>query len=88
MSADDHSVCPKCHPEGLNKVGVWQASTNADGPSDVRENYQTYWQVKQVDPANDLDKLGLFLVYSYRATCWTCDFTFTHEFETPITGLS
>lgn len=87
MSADSHSVCPKCHPEDLNKVGVWQ-NFDSSGTDDVRENYETYWRSRQVDPENAPDKLGLFLVHSYRADCWTCDFTFTHEFETPITGLS
>lgn len=84
MSADSHSVCPKCHPEDLTKVGIWQ--NFGDGDGDVRENYQTYWRSRQVDPIKDPHELGLFLVYDYRADCWTCGWHFEHEFEIPLLG--
>lgn len=87
MSADGHSVCPQCHPEDRTKVGVWQ-SIDTSGTSDVRENYETYWQNRQVDPGTDPAELGLFLVYEYRADCWTCGWHFEATFETPLTGLS
>lgn len=86
MSADSHSVCPKCHPEDLDKAGIWQ--NFADGGGDVRENYETYWVNKQVDPIRDPSALGLFLVHKYRADCRTCGWHYDHEFETPITGYA
>jgi hypothetical protein len=87
MSADSHSVCPKCHPEDLNKVGVWQ-NFDSSGTGDVRENYETYWRSRQVEPIRDPGGLGLFLVAEYSADCWTCGWHFEITTETPLTGLS
>lgn len=84
MSADSHSVCPKCHPEEREKVGVWQNFTDGDESSAVRENYETYWVSRQVEPIRDPGGLGLFLVHEYRADCWDCGWHFEHTLEAPI----
>lgn len=69
MSADSHTVCPKCSPEALQTDGPLYPS----GP--VRENYQTY--------INVTDGL-LVLHHEYRADCWDCGWHFETELTAPI----
>lgn len=84
MSADSHTVCPKCHPD---LVG-WCSSAYPGNPAtdhaaeelgydrSVRENVEYYL------------KGGTHLVFSYDASCWDCGWHWGFEHEEPIPGLT
>lgn len=77
MSADSHSVCPKCHPDLIGRPGVTDNFADDLGYyRGVRENYEYY--------ILDGDKL----VSEYSANCWDCDFTFEVKHVDQIPGLT
>lgn len=91
MSANGHTVCPRCHPELVEYAGptkyplvhergiIDHAAEELGYERDVRENFETYLQAKD----------GAFaLVFDYRADCWTCGWHFETRSETPLTGLA
>lgn len=67
MSADGHTVCPKCHPDLLTYTdhnGVIDCSAEDLGyERDVRENYEFSFKA---------DDGQIVLVVDYRADCWEC----------------
>lgn len=76
MSADSHTVCPKCHPWLLdyrNNNGVIDHAAEEFGIArDVRENIEYYIEANEH---------GLFLIFLYRADCWECSWHFEHKFS-------
>lgn len=80
MSADSHTVCPKCHPEVLERVGVMPTIGEELGlPEDVREYYEYYMQ--------NLIPEGPRLVCEYSADCWTCGWHFEITHTDSLIGL-
>lgn len=81
MSADAHTVCPKCHPD----LAEWRSTEFPGNPSidhaseelgydrDVRENYEYY-----------MTNQPLAIVAKYSADCWTCGWHFEFEHEEVI----
>jgi hypothetical protein len=78
MSADSHTVCPRCHPDMLDYTGPSQYPLVPKGVVDhlaeeigyersVRENIDYYLQAKD---------RKLVLVFEYRADCWDCGWHF------------
>ena len=80
MSADSRTVCPKCHPEVLERVGVLSNIGNELGLSaGVRENIDYYIQNFIHD--------GPRLVFVYSADCWECNWNFHTTIVAPIREL-
>ena len=80
MSADSRTVCPKCHPEVLERIGVLPNIGNELGlPAEVRENIDYYIQ--------NLSHDGPRLVFVYSADCWKCDWNFHTTIVAPIQDL-
>lgn len=89
MSADSHTVCPKCHPDLANyqrEAKAWgnpgiidHAAEDLGYDRSIRENYEFYIKATPGQP--------LTLVSEYSANCWDCGFTFTITHEDPIPGL-
>lgn len=86
MSADSHTVCPKCHPDVLDYTGPEQYPLVPEGVIDhcaeehgydrsVRENMDYYLLAK--------DK-QLMVVFNYRADCWTCGWHYDTVLQGPI----
>lgn len=86
MSADSHTVCPKCHPEVLDYTGPTGMPFATPGVIDhlaeergfdrsVRENIDYYIQAKDG---------GLDLVFTYSAVCWDCSWHFETTFTERI----
>ena len=72
MSADSHTLCPKCDElelQGL--VGVVDSESGS-----VRENRDYYWE-------RDVNGV-LTLVFRYRADCWECGWCYEAELRQPI----
>lgn len=67
MSADGHTVCPKCHPDLVTYDGhggvIDHAAEELGYGRDVRENYEFFLRTTD-------GQVGLAVVY--RADCWEC----------------
>lgn len=92
MSADSHTVCPKCHPEILECVGILDNIAHEKRFEDVldmgsvRENVEYYTVNQQIGVGPDAP-LSPQLVFKYRADCWTCGWHFDVVTYSPLTGL-
>lgn len=86
MSADSHTVCPKCHPDLIGYVGKpnWDGTPNhtIDNAAEelgydrsVRENIEYYLHAEDGK---------VKLVFDYRADCWTCGWHFQTLHEEPV----
>lgn len=86
MSADSHTVCPRCHPDLVTfqrPHGSWgdpgvidHAAEDLGYDRSVRENIEYYLLAKDHK---------LVLVFDYRADCWTCNWHFDTVHESPVT---
>lgn len=86
MSADSHTVCPKCHPDVVDYTGptlyplvppgvISHAAEERDYDRSVRENIDYYLQARDHK---------LVLVFEYRADCWTCGWHFDTVLDEPV----
>ena len=97
MSADSHTVCPKCHPDLLGYTGPREypqckypqckgsidfAAEELGYDRSVRENIQYALLARDGK---------LVLNFTYDANCWDCDFGFgienNVEISTELSGL-
>lgn len=76
MSADEISICPKCHPKVQGVPGVTDNEFSGELSNSMRGNYEFYI----------LD--GNKVVADYRANCWDCGYEFSFVHIEPMTGLT
>lgn len=93
MSADSHTVCPRCNPEVLKYTGKPNAAyplVTKDGLLDWAAEEQGYDRDvrENIDYGLCNSDGKLVLYFEYRADCWTCGWHFEAKLEEPVPGLT